>query len=175
MGIYLRAGNSYKLETNTVANRTYYSVYTGQRRILIPHPIIFESLDASVVRSAALRVTGAAGPSGLDAHEWRRLSTSHEGASKDLCASLATVSRRICSSYVDPTSIKPLLGILMRVVSLLSTNTHECVTLALVTLPFESLPKLFYPLQPLRSRSRCCTCPERKVLEVAVKATCVST
>ena len=100
------------------------------------------------------------------------LSTSHEGASKDLCASLATVARRICSSYVDPTSVKPLLGILMRVISLLSTNTHECVPLTLVTQPFESLPKLFYPLQPLRSRSRCCTCPERKVLEVAVKATC---
>ena len=72
-----------------------------------PHPIIFESLDASVVRSAALRVTGAAGPSGLDAHEWRRLCTSHKGASRDLCASVA---RRICSSYVDPTSIKPLLA-----------------------------------------------------------------
>jgi len=39
-----------------------------------PHPIIFESLDASVVGSAALRVTGAASPSGLHAHEWRCLS-----------------------------------------------------------------------------------------------------
>ena len=27
-----------------------------------PHPIIFESLDASIVHSAALRVSGAAGP-----------------------------------------------------------------------------------------------------------------
>ena len=75
-----------------------------------PHPIIFESLDGSIVRSAALRVSGAAGPSGLDAHEWRRLCTSHKAASRDLCASLATVARRICSSYVDPTSIKPLLA-----------------------------------------------------------------
>ena len=69
-----------------------------------------DSLDASVVWSAALRVTGAAGPSGLDAHEWRRLCTSHKGASRDLCASLATVARRICSSYIDPISIKPLLA-----------------------------------------------------------------
>ena len=75
-----------------------------------PHPIIFESLDASIVRSAALRVSGAAGPSGLDAHEWRGLCTSHKAVSRDLCASLATVARRICSSYVDPTSIKPLLA-----------------------------------------------------------------
>ena len=54
-------------------------------------------------------MTGAAGPSGLDAREWRRLCTSHKRASKDLCASLAIVVRRICSSFVDPTSIQPLL------------------------------------------------------------------
>ena len=74
------------------------------------HPIIFEYLDASSVHSAALRVTGAAGPSGLDACEWRRLCTSHKGASRDLCASLAIITRRICSSFVGPTSIQPLLA-----------------------------------------------------------------
>ena len=30
-----------------------------------PHPIIFDALDASKVRTAALRTQGAAGPSGL--------------------------------------------------------------------------------------------------------------
>ena len=87
-----------------------------------PHPIIFESLDGNAIRSAALKVTGAAGPSGLDAHEWRRLCTSHKGASRDLCASLATVARRICSSYVDPTSIKPLLAC-----RLIALNKHPGV------------------------------------------------
>ena len=38
-----------------------------------PLSLIFESLDATMIRSAALKVTGAAGPSGLDAYEWRRL------------------------------------------------------------------------------------------------------
>ncbi len=74
------------------------------------HPILFESIDGSVIRSAAIKVSGAAGPSGLDAHEWRRLCTSHKEASRDLCNSLAAVARRICSSYVDPTHIKPLLA-----------------------------------------------------------------
>ena len=74
-----------------------------------PHPIIFESLDASVICSAALKVTGAAGPSGRDAHEWRRLCTSHRGASCDLCSSLATVARRMCSSYVNPIYTGPPL------------------------------------------------------------------
>ena len=35
---------------------------------------------------------------------------SYKGASRDLCASLAIVARRICSSFVDPTLIQPLLA-----------------------------------------------------------------
>ena len=31
------------------------------------HPVLFESLDADVIRSAELHTSGAAGPSGLDA------------------------------------------------------------------------------------------------------------
>lgn len=37
------------------------------------HPVIFESIDASVIRTAAMNITGSAGPSGIDAHGWRRL------------------------------------------------------------------------------------------------------
>ena len=75
-----------------------------------PHPVIFESLDHNAIRSAALRVNGAAGPSGLDSHEWRRLCTSHKGASRDLCTSLASVAIRISTTYVHPSSIAPLLA-----------------------------------------------------------------
>ena len=78
-----------------------------------PHPVIFESLDVNAIRSAALRVNGAAGPSGLDSHEWRRLCTSHKGASTDLCASLASVAVRVCTSHVHPSSIAPLLACLL--------------------------------------------------------------
>ena len=49
-----------------------------------PYPIIFEIIDASIVHSAMLRVTGAAGPSGLDVHEWRRSCIIHKGATRDL-------------------------------------------------------------------------------------------
>lgn len=52
----------------------------------------------------------SAGPSGLDAHEWRCLCTIHKAASRDLCTSLAIVARRICSSLVNPNSIGPLLA-----------------------------------------------------------------
>ena len=75
-----------------------------------PHPIIFEALDASKVRTPALRTQGAAGPSGLDAHCWRRLCTSFKGASNDLCNSIAKLAVRLCTTYVDPKIISPLLA-----------------------------------------------------------------
>ena len=74
------------------------------------HPIIFESIDTNVIRSAAMHTTGSAGPSDIDAHGWRRLCTSFKGRSNELWHSLALVTRRICTSYVDPKSISPLLA-----------------------------------------------------------------
>ena len=74
------------------------------------HPIIFESIDASAIRSAAMNITGSAGPSGIDAHGWKRLCTSFKEASSELYHSLALVARRICTAYVDPKSISPLLA-----------------------------------------------------------------
>ena len=74
------------------------------------HPIIFDSIDGSAIRSAALNVHGSAGPSGLDAHAWRRLCTSFKGASTDLCNSLALVAKRLCSSHVDPSSLSSFLA-----------------------------------------------------------------
>ena len=53
------------------------------------HPVIFEALDGALIRNAALRTRGAAGPSGLDAFGWRRLCNSFQCASNDLCSSLA--------------------------------------------------------------------------------------
>ena len=45
------------------------------------HPIIFDSIDARLIRSTALKTSGAAGPSGLDAHAWWRLCTAFKSAS----------------------------------------------------------------------------------------------
>ena len=73
------------------------------------HPV-FDSIDASVVRSAALKTNGAAGPSGIDAHGWRRLCTSFKSASSDLCQSLALTAKRLCTSLVDPKSVAPLMA-----------------------------------------------------------------
>lgn len=42
-----------------------------------------------------MNISGSAGPSGIDAHGWRRLCTSSKGVSNELCHSLALVARRI--------------------------------------------------------------------------------
>ena len=54
-------------------------------------------------------ITGAAGPSGVDALGWRRFCTSFK-ASCDLCHSLASVARRLCTSYVDPSSLSAFVA-----------------------------------------------------------------
>ena len=74
------------------------------------HPVLFESIDASMIRSAALRTTGTAGPSGLDAASWRRLCTSFKSAFNDLCHSLAITAQRVCTNFVDPSAIAPFLA-----------------------------------------------------------------
>ena len=74
------------------------------------HPVLFEPLDAAMIRSAALHTNSSAGPSGLDAFGWRRLCTSFKSSSSELCHSLALVAKRLCTELVDPTSIAPLMA-----------------------------------------------------------------
>ena len=72
------------------------------------HPVLLESIDGIAIRSAAIRTNGSAGPSGLDAVGWKRLCTSFQSPSADLCNSLALVAKRICTTYVEPQGIAPL-------------------------------------------------------------------
>ncbi len=74
------------------------------------HPVLFEKITASVIRNAALRTEGSAGPSGIDASGWRRLCTSFHGASNSLCNSLASMTRRLCTDYVDPSSLSAFVA-----------------------------------------------------------------
>ena len=73
------------------------------------HPVIFDSIDAALVRSVSLHTSGAAGPSGVDAWAWRKLCTSYKKASLNLCHSLALTAKRIAVEFVDPAGISSLL------------------------------------------------------------------
>ena len=74
------------------------------------HPVVFDALDGRVIHSVALRTTGAAGPSGLDARCWRRLCTAFHSASSELCIAIALFARCICSSFVSPDILAPFLA-----------------------------------------------------------------
>ncbi len=72
--------------------------------------VVFDRIDAALIRVAALRTTGAAGPSGIDAKGWRRLCTAFKSASNDLCHSLALFAKRLCTTYVDSAGLTPFLA-----------------------------------------------------------------
>ncbi len=74
------------------------------------HPVFFERLTGPVIRSAALRTQGAAGPSGVDAAGWRRMCTAFHRESTDLCEAVAAVGRRLCTNFVDPDPLRALLA-----------------------------------------------------------------
>ena len=86
------------------------SVLIGEGEPPFVHPVLFDKIDGDVIKNAALNTKGAAGPSGLDAHCWRRLCTSFHSASRDLCHSLALFARRLCTSFVDPKALSPFLA-----------------------------------------------------------------
>ena len=69
------------------------------------HSVLFEGLDAALIRSVALQISDAAGPSGADACSWRLYCTSFGSTSADLCHAISAFGRRICTSYVDPTGL----------------------------------------------------------------------
>ena len=76
----------------------------------LPDQIIFECIDADLIRHAAKQTNGPAGPSGLNALAWRRMCCSFKEASDTLCHSLALLRRRLCSEHIHPSILAPLLA-----------------------------------------------------------------
>ena len=76
----------------------------------LPSPVMFECIDAELIRHAAKNTTGTAGPLGLDAHGWRRICCTFKEASNELCLSLALLARRLCTWVVHHSTLTPLLA-----------------------------------------------------------------
>ena len=74
------------------------------------NPILFDGLNADAIRSASLRTTGAAGPSGLDAIAWRRLCCVFKSASVTLCSALAAVGHRLCTEAIHPIGLSAFVA-----------------------------------------------------------------
>ena len=65
-----------------------------------------------MIRDAALRTKGSGGPSSVDANGFRRIlaSKSFKKSGTELCASIATMTRRLCTEYIDPLSTEAILA-----------------------------------------------------------------
>ena len=74
------------------------------------HPVFFERITGKTIRKAALRLSGSAGPSGLDAEGLLRLCVSFHAASNDLCQSIAALTCRLCTDLVDPASMEAFVA-----------------------------------------------------------------
>ena len=74
------------------------------------NPIMFDSLNADAIHQAALHTQGSAGPSGLDAHAWRRLCSSFKSASHNLCSALSNVAKRIATTHVNPEGLSAFVA-----------------------------------------------------------------
>ena len=66
------------------------------------HPVIFDKINASLIRSTVLRTVGSFSPSGMDAKSCSRICTFYKRKSGDLCHSLTLMAKRLATSYVDP-------------------------------------------------------------------------
>ena len=66
------------------------------------HPVYFDRLTGASIRQAALRTKGAAGPSGMNADNWRRLCTAFKSHSNNLCEALADLGRRYVPKWLPP-------------------------------------------------------------------------
>ena len=85
-----------------------YVLQSGE--VSLPHGVIFDSIDASLIQRAATRTGGAAGLSGLDAFAWRRLCISYKTASVNLCNAMAAVGRCLCTSIINQGSLSAFVA-----------------------------------------------------------------
>ena len=73
---------------------------------------VFLEIDGEMVRDAVLRTKGSGGPSGIDANGFRRLLAckSFKKSGTNLYNAVAVMARKVCTEYVDPTSIEAVLS-----------------------------------------------------------------
>ena len=71
-------------------------------RTLPYHPAVFDKISARLVRKHAMKTHGSAGPSGLDADDWRRLLSAFGQTSTNLCKLVAKFAKRLATSTIPP-------------------------------------------------------------------------
>ena len=73
---------------------------------------VYSEINGEMVSQAALRTKVQAGPCGVDASGFRRILAwkSFKQSSTKLCEAIATMTRTLCTTYIDPATIEPLIA-----------------------------------------------------------------
>jgi len=77
----------------------------------VPDTLYYE-INGDMVRDAALRTKGSGGPSGVDSNGFRRILTckSFKRSGTELCEAIASMTKRLCTEYVDPRGLEAILA-----------------------------------------------------------------
>lgn len=73
--------------------------------------IVFDGINAELIRKCGAKTKGSHGPSGLDS--WRKITSNatYGNASDDLCHAVANMTRQLCTlTLEDPESIETLIN-----------------------------------------------------------------
>ena len=73
---------------------------------------VYQEINGELVREVSLRTKESDGPSGVDANGFKRILAckSFKRSSINLCKSIATLTRRLCTEFVDPLTIEPIVA-----------------------------------------------------------------
>ena len=73
---------------------------------------LYHEINGDMVRDAALRTKGSGGPSCVDANGFRRILTckSFKRSGSELCEAIASMTRRLCTDYVNPRGLEVILA-----------------------------------------------------------------
>ena len=73
---------------------------------------VYQGINGELVREAALITKGSGGPSGVDANGLKRILAckSFKRSGITLCESIAILTRRLCTEFVDPLNIEPIVA-----------------------------------------------------------------
>ena len=73
---------------------------------------LFLDINGEMIRDAAIKTKGTRGPSGVDANGFKRILAckSFKHSSIALCEALTTLTRTVCTEYVDPSSLEALVA-----------------------------------------------------------------
>ena len=76
------------------------------------HDSLYQQIDGEMIRETALRTKGSGGPSGVDANGFKRIFAckSFKKSGVNLREAVATMTRRLCTEYIDPRTIEPILA-----------------------------------------------------------------